>query len=72
MTTNPALQEMLKGTLSGKKRPWLRVRKAGNTKAVKISMSIKISQGIHKIKGCKIWNYIPKRGRETSKEWVQT
>ena len=55
MTTKPTLGEMLKETLlSGKERPHIGVRKAGNTKAVKISLSVKISQGIHKIKGCKV------------------
>ena len=65
MTIKPALQEMLKGTLNGKERPWVRVRKEGNTKAVKISISVKISQGTCKIKQCKVWHHIPKTsGRE--------
>ena len=46
---------MLKGK-SGKewKRPYARVRKVVNTKAVQLSVSIKTRQRIHKIKGCKV------------------
>ena len=46
--------------LSGKERPKARVRKVGSTKAVKLSVSIKISQGFHKIKGCRAGHCIPK------------
>ena len=44
--------------------------KEGNTKSVKMSVSEKISQGIHKIKGCKIWQHLSKCGEEVSKENV--
>ena len=52
---------MLKGK-SGKewKRPYARVRKVVNTKAVQLSVSIKTRQRIHKIKGCKVRHHIPK------------
>ena len=71
MTTNPALPEILKGSLSGKERPSVRVRKIGSTKPVEISLSVKVSQGTHKIKV----KYDPiylKHGEERHKEWVQT
>ena len=38
----------------------IRVRKLGSTKAVKISISVKISQKTHKIKRCNVWHHIPK------------
>ena len=38
----------------------IRVWKVENTKAVKISVSVKLSQGIKKIKGCKVLQQIPK------------
>ena len=38
MTTIPALQEKLKGTLSGKERPLAKVRKVGVTNSVKINI----------------------------------
>ena len=53
MTTKPALSEMLKGILSMERKAISR-RKIGSTKAVKLSISIKISPGIHKMKGCKV------------------
>ena len=36
LATNPALQEILQGTLSGKEAPQARVRKVGGAKAVGI------------------------------------
>ena len=44
-------------SLSGKERPLELIR---NTKAVKISISVKISQGTHRTKGCEILYHIPK------------
>ena len=32
----------------------------GNTNAVNTNISVKVIQGTHKIKGCKIWQHIPK------------
>ena len=48
MTTIPALQEMLKGTLSREERPYARVRKVGSTKIIKLSISIKINKSFTK------------------------
>ena len=67
MTTKPVLQEILKGTLSGKERPNVTV---GNTKAVKINLSVKklIKELIKKdIK----YNNIYLTHVEDGKEWVQ-
>ena len=41
--------------------------KSKNTKVVKINISVKISQGIHKIKGCKIKSRIPKTWQREEK-----
>ena len=54
---NLALQNMLKGTLSGKERKYHRKE---SRKPVKIKISIKISQGTHKIKDCKVGHCISK------------
>ena len=47
------------GSWNGKQRPKTRIRKVGSTKVVRLSISIKISQGIHKIRGYKVGHYIP-------------
>ena len=56
-----------------KGKEWnIEVRKVGSSKAVKISLAIKISQGIHKVKGYKVSDtmYL-KHEWERSKECVQ-
>ena len=45
--------------MSGKESSQTEVRKVGRAKAVKLSISIKNQTEIHKIKGCKVWHYIP-------------
>ena len=62
MSTTPTLLRNTKGVLRGKERPHAKVWKVGNTKAVKISILVKITEGIHRIKGHKIWHYIVKHG----------
>ena len=51
--TKPALQEMLKRTLS-RKETSSRSNKRRKHKTIKLIIALKISQRIHKIKGCKI------------------
>ena len=52
MTIKGALQKLLKeNDWEGKTK--IRARKVGSTKTVKISISVKISQRIHKIKDVK-------------------
>lgn len=45
---------MLNGTLGGRERLFLRVRKVETTEAVKIGILTKISEGTHKIKGYEV------------------
>ena len=46
--------------MSGKEKPYAGVGKLRSTKAARLSIYIKISQEIHKMKGCKVWYNIPK------------
>lgn len=53
MTTNPALQTILRETRWVKnKRPQVRIWEVKSTKSIK-NISVKISRGIHKTKGFK-------------------
>ena len=57
MTTNPALQENIQKDSEWKGKTTGEKKKVGSTKAVRLNVSIKISQRIHKIKGCKVSHY---------------
>lgn len=72
ITTKPALQEMLKGILEWKEKPINTDKKDRKHKCSKITVSIKVSQGFHKIKEHKAWHHIPKSWVGVkSQEWVQ-
>ena len=52
----------MKGNSLSRKKNYAIVGKVGSTKAVKINISVKISQGTHKTNGCEVRHHIPKMG----------
>ena len=69
MTTTPARQEILKGTFwaEGRNEKWQ--YKGGNTKSVKINISVRIRE-LTKKPNVKYNNIYLKCGQKKNKEWA--